>query len=150
MPGARCVRGDQISRAVDTSFLIHALVPLQATPEATAELRDIRREELIASPGVHLEFASFLRKLLTRGLIDNGEGQEMLGVFLRLRVQPIPIGEAELREAWDLASLLNQSDIFDSMGYVLARQAEAEFVTSDRRFGNAAGAQSLGGVRYIP
>jgi predicted nucleic acid-binding protein len=143
------VRAIPINQAVDSSFLVHATIPSQATPDAIALLRELRNGDLGASPGTHLEFTSFLRKLVTQRRVTREAGQRMLDAFLELEIEPLPFGPTELREAWDVATQLNQGDVFDSMGYVLARSLDAEFVTCDRRFANAAGAQGLEGVRFV-
>ena len=106
--------------------------------------------ELVASPGLLLEFPSLLRRLLARGILVDEEVGSLFEIFLELDIRPVPLDPQMLRRAWDLAVDLGQSDIFDAAGYVVAEATNGDFVTSDARFTNAALNRGYPGVRKVP
>ena len=142
----------QSSASLDCAFLAQALIPTQHTPGAIAVLEELLSTgvELIASPGLQLEFPSLLRRLVARGILVDEEVGSLFEIFLDLGVQPVQLDRQMLRRAWDISVDLGQSDLFDAAGYVVAEATDGEFVTSDVRFTNAALNRGYTGVRKVP
>ena len=135
----------------DCSFLAHAVLPTQQTPDAVAALEEItvNGHTLIAPIVLFSEFPSLLRKLVNQRRMSPTEGGEFFEMFLRLAIEPIAMTRAALQESWALATRLGQSDTFDSMAYVVAVDQGATLWTCDRRFANAARAAGLTSVRFF-
>ena len=74
------------------------------------------------------------------------EAEQILEVVQAITLVRVGTSPALLDRAWEIATLLGQSDVFDSLGYAVAEAEGAEFWTSDRRFANAT-AGRLAGVR---
>ncbi len=95
-----------------------------------------------------LEIASLIRKQINRGNMTANEGRDLLDDIIDA-LEPAAWLPELLLPAYELASRLNQSDIFDALGYTTAEALDAEFWTSDRRFANAARQAALGNIRFI-
>lgn len=104
---------------------------------------------MYAASSLYLEFLSLLRKGVNRRDITNDEAQGFAADLVSMRLSWVAESPQLCLEAFQLANQLNQSDIFDCAGYVIARSLGAEFITSDRRFARAASAAALPGIRFI-
>lgn len=136
----------------DTSFLSHALLPSQQTPESTAALRQALDDgdELVATATVVIEFFSLLRKLSNRGVLSVTESDAIRQRVTATIARFVAVTEHDVHAGYRLASRLGQSDTFDATGYVVASRSGMQFWVSDRRFANAASAEGLDGVRFLP
>lgn len=135
---------------LDTSFLAHALVPSQQTPEsAEALVRLIASDDNIVIPApLIVEFGSLVRKAANLGRVSVVEAQEIFSYVFDLKAI-MDVTPGLLSRGYEIAEKLSQSDTFDSTGYVLAEAVGGEFWTADRRFANAARAAGLSAVRYV-
>lgn len=106
-------------------------------------------EPIIVTDVLLLEFGSLLRKLTNRNILTPAFAGREFEKLLSMGATVVGVGSPAGGAAFDLAQRLNQSDIFDCAGYVIAQSLAAEFVTSGRRFANAASAAGLPGVRFI-
>lgn len=112
--------------------------------------RAIRDGDQFAMPeSLFVEFLSVLRKQVTRGRLSSDEANIIRDELLAIPVVVLPTGAATLRRAWELAVDLNQSDVFDALGYAAAEAYDAEFWTSDARFANAAQGAGLPRLRHV-
>ncbi len=106
-------------------------------------------ERLQLVPPAHvLEFGSLVRKAVTRRELALECANAIVQDAIDLLEPSVWFPETFFR-AYELASRLNQSDIFDAAGYATAETLDAEFWTSDRRFANAAAHAGLQHVRFI-
>jgi predicted nucleic acid-binding protein len=137
--------------SIDTSLLVHATVARQQTSAARAALTQIVAEghRMFGAPGLHLEYPSLLRRLISQRRLAQDEGDALFGAFLASDIIPVPLSTPLQERAWELARRLGQSDTFDAMGYAVAEEIDGEFWTSDRRFANAASGARLARVRFI-
>lgn len=116
---------------------------------AALEEITVNSHTLLAPAVLFSEFPSLIRKLVNRRVITPGNGEDMFGVFLLLRIDPINVTRRAIEESWALATRLGQSDTFDSMAYVVALEQGATLWTCDRRFTNAARANGLTSCRFF-
>ena len=86
---------------------------------------------------------------MNRRQITTVEADEAFAELRSLDILILPLDDNLLARAYELAKLLNQSDVFDAAGYATAEAYGADFWTSDRRFANAAQAAGLDNVRFI-
>lgn len=135
----------------DCSFLAHALLTTQLTPQAAAALAEASAagDVFIASDALPAEFLSLLRKAVTRRDLPPALAEAVRDWFDRLDVVRVEVSAAVLARAWELAVRLNLSDVFDALGYAVAESEGGQFWTSDLRFVNAAEPLGLAGIRYI-
>jgi len=140
-----------ISVVLDCSFLSHATIPSQSTDEALGALIQLVASgtPIIVTDVLVLEFGSLLRKLTNKGMLEAGFAEREFHKLVSMSATTMGVGTLWGERAFELARRLNQSDIFDCAGYVIAQSVGAEFITSDRRFANAARAANLPGVRFI-
>ena len=136
----------------DCSLFGHGWLPSQYTvtaEHAVAELAQ-RRLRRVSSLTLYLEFPSLLRKLVNRRQMASADARDLHERLLGLTIDIVPIDDALLRRAWDIATDLGQSDTFDALGYATAEAYDAEFWTCDRRFANAAAGRDYPRLRFIP
>lgn len=143
--------GVAIRVSLDTSLLSHALISHQRTESAVNSLDELRREghDPICADSMFVEFTSLLRKFVNQQRLSGQVAAVVLDELLEFRIELIPVHEALVRRAFEIATQLGQSDTFDAMGYAVAEAEGGEFWTSDQRFANAAHAQGLAGVRLF-
>lgn len=154
MSSTRCFTSSgsgAISAFLDCSFLTHSLFPNQRTGSGILALASLvaSGETLYAASSLYLEFLSLLRKGMNQRRFSDAEARLVLRDVLDVRLSWVPETPQVCLRAFELAQRLNQSDIFDCAGYVIAQSLGADFVTSDRRFAKAARTANLPGVRFI-
>jgi predicted nucleic acid-binding protein len=140
------------AEVLDTSFLTHALIPSQATPDAMRELERLSASgsELRVAAVVFSEFPSVLRKLENQNKLAREDAQQLFDIFRRLNLTSVNSSPRLLQRSWSLSIQLQQSDTFDSMGYAVAEAAGADLWLSDDRFNRAATRRKLPHLRYVP
>jgi len=140
-----------VTAFLDASLLAHALLPHQLTDEAVRAIDNAKQsgEELLVWDCHLVELLSVIRKFRNRGAFDHERAAETAQRALGFGLDVVSASMTSLERGFDLASRLGQPDTFDSTGYVLARELDADFWVSDRRFANAAVSAGLPGIRYV-
>lgn len=125
-------------------------MPTQITPDAFLAFSDLSRrgERLVVTVTIVVEFLSLLRALTTRRQLSGAEAETLKRKLSELD-HPIEGPAGLLDRAWELATALGQSDVFDAYGYATAEWLDSEFWTSDRRFFNAVRSAGLQRVRLV-
>lgn len=134
---------------IDTSFLSHALIQSQQSAAALEAMEVASRSEiafLLPEP-VMVEFLSFLRSSVVRSRIDRSEAARIATLALSLDRLSGQLPLTVLNRAWEIATRLGQSDVFDAYGYATAEWLDAELWTADKKFANAAAGAGLNRVR---
>jgi predicted nucleic acid-binding protein len=137
----------------DASFLAHALITSQLTITAQAEyIRAIAdpTTRWTTSAAVYLEFGSLLRKMAIRKQLTQPEAQELFDILHDLPADRHHISSRLTARAWEIATVLGQTDVFDAFGLAVAEDVDGTLWTSDRRFFNAAAAFAPNRIEYIP
>jgi predicted nucleic acid-binding protein len=102
---------------------------------------------MVAAAVLFSEFPSLLRRMTAQGRLTTAEGQQLFDLFRRMPIESVNATPALVQQSWALANHLDQSDTFDSIGYVSARSTSSIFWTADKRFANAASSRKLTGIR---
>lgn len=104
---------------------------------------------MFGAPALFLEFPSLLRRSVNKRALAATDAASVFSHFVNLPIVRAPYDDALVRRAWELAIRLDQSDVFDAIGYALAERIDGEFWTCDGRFARAAANVRLPGVRLV-
>ena len=134
----------------DCAFLANALVESQRTIPAVRAL-----EELIDGPDIliapyllQIEYASTLRRLVSRGIISPRARRVPWGEFLDIEID-YRWDIRWVERASEMAEQAGLSKVYDCLYLACAEANRAELVTCDARFFRAVGALYPGMVRLV-
>lgn len=136
----------------DASFVAHALLPSQRTEDASLVFASAvanRTNQWFLPAALFLEWPSLVRKSVNRGEMQAGSGDRLFRVIQNLPGPRVATTRALIERAWEISIRSQQSDLFDSFGLAAAELLDAEFWTSDVRFGNATAPFAADRVKYI-
>ena len=125
-------------RCVDASFVVSWLVPSQRSTAVEGVWVGYARgeDDFIGPPLLYPETLSAVRRLASRGLLEQDEAQGLVFDFLSLDIPtPRPVGMYQ--RAYELAARYGRSTVYDTCYLALAELFSCELLTLDQRLYHA-------------
>jgi predicted nucleic acid-binding protein len=122
---------------VDASLIVKCLLYEPGTAEANAWLKAHGEDEMVAPWFLPAEVASVLRRKAHQGEITDAEAREALRLLDLLDIWLVS-DPVLIRTAYELASSLGQTSVYDFLYLALAEREQCDLWTADARFAEAA------------
>ena len=126
-------------RCVDASFVVSWLVPSQRSTTVEVVWLGYARgeDDFIGPPLLYPQTLSAVRRLASRGLLEQDEAQGLVSDFLALDIPtPRPVGMYQ--RAYELAARYGRSTVYDTCYLALADLLSCELLTLDQPLYNVA------------
>ena len=133
---------------LDASVVVAALFPGQFLSEAAALVEAVPPGQPMPAI-LRQEVVNASLRLVRRGMVSPVHATEALDTFDSLEWTFVET-DALLREAYEVALANRQSNVFDAVYLLLARDLQAEMWTRDLRFIASFGANRPANLRHCP